>query len=93
MSVRKARGKQAIGLYARGIEFEWGDARYDTCFLRRGFDFAYAVRVCLDPHRIVVQDRRLATAETDTGLLSICSPCARENIAARLCQNCDRVPT
>ncbi len=40
------------------MEFEWGDAKNDPCFLRRGFDFPYAVRVFLDPLRIVAQDRR-----------------------------------
>ena len=40
------------------MEFEWDDAKNDACFVRRGFDFAYALRVFFDPHRIVVQDRR-----------------------------------
>ena len=44
--------------YIRGMDFEWDDAKNDACFLRRGFDFAYAVRAFLDPHRIVAQDRR-----------------------------------
>ncbi len=34
------------------VEFERGDARNKACFLRRGFDFAHAVRTFLDPHRI-----------------------------------------
>ena len=42
----------------RGMEFEWDDAKNEACFLRRGFDFAYAVRAFLDPQRIVAQDRR-----------------------------------
>lgn len=45
------------------MEFEWDDAKSDACFLRRGFDFAYALRVFFDPHRIVVQDRRLDYGE------------------------------
>ena len=40
------------------MEFEWDDAKNNSCFMRRGFDFAYAVRAFLDPHRIVAQDRR-----------------------------------
>ncbi len=40
------------------MEFEWDDAKNNACFVRRGFDFAYAVRAFLDPHRIMVQDRR-----------------------------------
>ena len=44
--------------YMMAMEFEWDDDKSNACFLRRGFDFAYAVRVFFDPHRIVVQDRR-----------------------------------
>ncbi len=44
--------------YSIGMEFEWDEAKNSACFERRGFDFAYAVRAVLDPHRIVAQDRR-----------------------------------
>ncbi|MXX23241.1 MAG: BrnT family toxin [Rhodospirillales bacterium] len=40
------------------MEFEWDEAMNSTCLEHRGFDFAYAVRAFLDPHRIVAQDRR-----------------------------------
>ena len=40
------------------MEFEWDEAKSSACFECRGFDFAYAVRVFLDPYRIVAQDRR-----------------------------------
>ena len=40
------------------MELEWDEAKNSACFERRGFDFAYAVRAFLDPHRIVAQDRR-----------------------------------
>ena len=40
------------------MEFEWDEARNSACFERCGLDLAYAVRAFLDPHRIVVQDRR-----------------------------------
>ena len=40
------------------MEFEWDDAKSDDCFARRDFDFTYAIRAFLDPHRIVVPDRR-----------------------------------
>jgi len=40
------------------MKFEWDDAKNDGCFARRGFDFAYAVRVFFDLLRIVVQDTR-----------------------------------
>ena len=35
-----------------------GRGQSGACFDRRGFDFAYAVRAFLDPHRVVAQDRR-----------------------------------
>ncbi len=41
-----------------GMEFEWDDAKSNACFARRGFDFAYATRAFVDPHRIVAQDTR-----------------------------------
>lgn len=44
--------------YKIAMEFEWDDDKSNACLVRRGFDFPYAVRVFLDPHRIVVQDRR-----------------------------------
>jgi len=44
--------------HGRQMEFEWDEAKNSTCFEHRGFDFAYAVRAFLDPHRIVAQDRR-----------------------------------
>ena len=44
--------------YGIEMEFEWDEAKDRACFERRGFDFAYAVRAFLDPHRIVARDRR-----------------------------------
>ena len=35
--------------YTIGMEFEWDDAKNNACFVRRGFDFAYAVRAFFDP--------------------------------------------
>ncbi len=40
------------------MEFEWDDAKSSDCFLRRGFDFAYAIGAFLDPNRIDGRDRR-----------------------------------
>ena len=40
------------------MEFEWDDTKSNVCFERRGFDFAYVVRVFFDPCRVVAQDRR-----------------------------------
>ena len=51
------------------MEFEWDDAKNNSCFTRRGFDFAYAIRAFLDPHRIVAQDRRRDYGEARYRLL------------------------
>ncbi|MFH1116234.1 MAG: BrnT family toxin [Pseudomonadota bacterium] len=40
------------------MEFEWDEAKSETCFTERGFDFAYAVRAFLDPNRVVRADDR-----------------------------------
>jgi len=44
--------------YMPVMEFEWDDAKSEACLAHRGFDFEYAVRVFLDPDRIVGRDRR-----------------------------------
>ena len=38
--------------YTIGMEFEWDDAKTMPASSVEGFDFAYAVRAFLDPHRI-----------------------------------------
>ncbi|MCE2474579.1 MAG: BrnT family toxin [Alphaproteobacteria bacterium] len=53
------------------MEFEWDDAKNNACFERRGFDFAYTVRVFFDPQRIVVQDRRRDYGEDRCRLLGM----------------------
>ena len=55
--------------YTMEMNFEWDDAKNDACFERRGFDFAYAARAFLDPHRIVAQDRRRDYGEARYRLL------------------------
>jgi uncharacterized protein len=45
------------------MEFEWDEAKSDLCFAERGFDFAYAVRVFLDPDRLVERDDRFDYGE------------------------------
>ena len=57
--------------YALGMEFEWDDAKNSACFVRRGFDFAYAVRAFFDPHRMVAQDRRRDYGEDRYRLLGV----------------------
>jgi uncharacterized protein len=40
------------------MELEWDEAKSEACFTERGFDFAYAARVFLDPaRRIEIDDR------------------------------------
>ena len=55
------------------MEFEWDDAKSNSCFTRRSFDFAYAVRAFLDPHRVVAQDRRRDYGEDRYRLLGMIS--------------------
>jgi uncharacterized protein len=45
------------------MEFEWDAAKSDECFAARGFDFAYAIRVFLDPQRMIRQDERKGYGE------------------------------
>ena len=40
------------------MEFEWDDAKSDTCFTQRGFDFAYVIRAFLDSNRLINRDDR-----------------------------------
>lgn len=47
----------------KAVEFEWDDAKSDVCFVERGFDFAYAVQVFLDPDRLVEVDNRFDYGE------------------------------
>ena len=54
-----------------GMEFEWDDAESNACFVRRGFDFAHAVRAFFDPRRLVVQDRRRDHGEDRYRLLGV----------------------
>ena len=45
------------------MEFEWDAVKSDECFAKRGFDFAYAIRVFLDPQRMIRQDERKSYGE------------------------------
>jgi len=40
------------------MQFEWDEAKSDTCFAERGFAFAYVLRAFADPNRVVTHDRR-----------------------------------
>ncbi|MDE0208160.1 MAG: BrnT family toxin [Candidatus Tectomicrobia bacterium] len=61
--------KRRPSAYTSKTEFKWDDAKNNSCFTRRGFDFAYAIRAFLDPHRIVAQDRRRDYGEARYQLL------------------------
>lgn len=45
------------------MEFEWDETKSDSCFVERGFDFAYAARVFFDLNRIIVHDQRHSYGE------------------------------
>ncbi len=45
------------------MDFEWDDAKSDACFTERGFDFAYAAQIFLDPARVIRPDTRLSDGE------------------------------
>lgn len=45
------------------MNFEWDDAKSETCFQQRGFDFAYAAHAFFDPERIVRADTRHSYGE------------------------------
>jgi uncharacterized DUF497 family protein len=40
------------------IEIEWDQAKSDTCFTERGFDFAYVMQAFLDVERLIHKDSR-----------------------------------
>jgi uncharacterized protein len=45
------------------MEFEWDAAKSEACEVERGFDFAFAVRVFLDPDRLIELDERFEYGE------------------------------
>lgn len=49
--------------YTCGMNFEWDDAKSESCFQERGFDFAYAARAFFDPDRLVREDSRHSYGE------------------------------
>lgn len=49
--------------YTPTMKFEWDEAKSETCFILRGFDFAYAAQAFFDPHRIVHADTRFSYGE------------------------------
>jgi uncharacterized DUF497 family protein len=51
------------------MEFEWDEAKSETCFAETGFDFAYVIRAFPDPDRVVGSDARWAYGEDRYQLL------------------------
>lgn len=47
----------------QSMNFEWDEAKSETCFQERGFDFAYAARAFFDPGRLIQVDNRLSYGE------------------------------
>ena len=45
------------------MELEWDHDKSERCYHERGFDFAYAARVFLDPRREIICDDRFAYGE------------------------------
>jgi uncharacterized DUF497 family protein len=45
------------------MDFEWDEDKSITCYLTRGFDFAYAAFAFADPDRIIRQDHRFIYGE------------------------------
>lgn len=45
------------------MDFEWDEARNETCFQERELDFAYAARAFFDPDRLVQADVRHSYGE------------------------------
>ena len=57
--------------YHARVEFEWDEAKSDACLAQRGFDFAYALQVFFDPHRLIRQDHRWDYGEERYQLLGM----------------------
>ena len=49
--------------YMEAREFEWDQTKSDICFGDRGFDFGFAIRVFIDPDRVVETDNRFDYGE------------------------------
>ncbi|MFM7120206.1 MAG: BrnT family toxin [Gammaproteobacteria bacterium] len=49
--------------YSLLMNLEWDDDKSNRCLENRGFDFAYAALVFLDPDRVVFEDNRFEYGE------------------------------
>ena len=53
------------------MEFEWDQAKSDTCFTEGGFDFAYVLQAFLDVERLIHKDSRWDYGEDRYQMLGI----------------------
>jgi hypothetical protein len=51
------------------MNFEWDEAKSETCFNERGFDFAYAAKAFFAPDRLVRANQRHSYGEDRFQLL------------------------
>lgn len=51
------------------MDFEWDETKSETCFVQRGFDFAYAAQAFFDPDRCIRADLRHSYGEDRFQLL------------------------
>lgn len=51
------------------MDFEWDETKSETCYVQRGFDFAYAAQAFFDPHRCIRADLRHSYGEDRFQLL------------------------
>ncbi len=56
------------------MNFEWDEAKSNTCFLERGFDFAYAAQAFFDPDRRIQTDQRHSYGEVRVQLFGRIGP-------------------
>ena len=56
--------------YTINMEFDWDNAKSDSCQTERGFDFAYVVRCFLDSSCIISSDSRFDYGEEPFQLLA-----------------------
>lgn len=45
------------------MNFEWDDEKSETCFIQRGFDFAYSAHAFFDQKRLITEDARHSYGE------------------------------
>ncbi len=53
------------------MNFEWDEAKSDSCYQMRGFDFAYAAHAFLDPQRVISEDTRHSYGEDRYQLMGL----------------------